>query len=100
MLQTANFTQARDNFKNYCDEIVDSNATLIVTRKNDKHVVVQSLDNFNLMSNEILTLKKELYIHKRMVQAEKELAIGAVVPADDVFAQMRAIVEGKANVAI
>ena len=33
-----------------------------------------------------------------MVQAERELANGELVSSDDVFAEMRAIVEGKANV--
>ena len=100
MLQTTNFTQARDNFKNYCDNIVDNNATLIITRKDDKHVVVQSLDNFNLMNNELAALKKELYIHKRMVQAEKELANEEIVATDDVFTKMHAIVKDKSNVTI
>jgi len=98
MLQTANFTQARDNFKTYCDDIVDNNSTLIITRKDNKDVVVQSLDHFNLINNEIADLKKELYIHKRMVQAEKELATGKVVSADNVFAKMREIAVGSTNV--
>ena len=98
MLQTANFSEARTNLKTYCDDVVDNNATLIITRKDDKNVVVQSLDNYNLINNELVSLKKELYIQKRMVQAERELANGELVSSDDVFAEMRAIVEGKANV--
>lgn len=35
------------NFKGYCDRVVDDNETLIVTRKNDKNVVIISLDEWN-----------------------------------------------------
>ena len=98
MLQTANFSEARTNLKMYRDDVVDNNATLIITRKDDRNVVVQSLDNYNLINNELVSLKKELYIQKRMLQAERELANGEVVSADDVFSEMRAIVESKANV--
>lgn len=44
MLQTANFTHARDHLKTYCDDVVENNSTLIITRKDDKNVVVQSLE--------------------------------------------------------
>jgi len=92
MLKTANFTQASDNFKIYCDDIVNNNSTLIVTRNDDKHVVVQSLDNFNQIHNELANLKKELFIHKRIIEAEHELAgKEEVVAADDIFAEMQAL---------
>ena len=60
----------------------------------------QIRDNFNLMNSELAALKKGLYIHKRMVQAEKELTNGEVVSADEVFAEMHAIALGKAHVTI
>ena len=33
MLQTVNFTDARNNFKNFCDDVVENKTTLIVTRR-------------------------------------------------------------------
>jgi len=98
MLQIANFSDARTNLKAYCDDVVEKNTTLIITRKDDKHVVVQSLDNYNLMSNELNNLKKELYIQRKMIQAEKEMALGKSRPLEDVFTDVRAIIEGHQNV--
>ena len=62
--------------------------------------VTQTRDNLNLMNNELVALKKVLYIHKRMVQAEKEFTNGEVVSADELFTEMRAIALGKAHVAL
>ena len=42
-----NYSNVRENFKGYCDRVVDDNETLIVTRKNDKNVVIISLDEWN-----------------------------------------------------
>lgn len=43
----ANFTTVRDNLKSYCDKVTDKGETLIVTRKDEKNVVVISLDEYN-----------------------------------------------------
>lgn len=46
MLAT-NFSNIRNNLKNYCDEVTDNGETVIITRKNDKNVVLISLEKFN-----------------------------------------------------
>lgn len=46
MLAT-NFSNMRENLKNFCDEATDNNETIIITRKNNKNVVLISLDKFN-----------------------------------------------------
>ena len=40
----ANFSSVRNKFKDYCDQIYSNNETLIITRKDDKDVVLISLD--------------------------------------------------------
>lgn len=42
-----NYSTVRENLKNYCDRVVDDNETVIVTRKNEKNVVIISLDEWN-----------------------------------------------------
>ena len=42
-----NYTTARNNLKEYCDRVTDNDETVIVTRKDDKSVVLISLDRFN-----------------------------------------------------
>lgn len=42
-----NYSTLRNNLKNYCDEATDNQSTIIVTRKNEKNVVIMSLENYN-----------------------------------------------------
>ncbi len=46
----ANYSTVRDNFKLYCDEATDNGETVIVTRKNEKNIVIISLDQWNALS--------------------------------------------------
>jgi len=45
----ASYTSVRNNLKNYCDLAVDGGETVIITRKDDKNVVMISLDDYNSM---------------------------------------------------
>lgn len=42
-----NYSTIRNNLKSYCDMATDSHETVIVTRKNEKNVVLMSLDKYN-----------------------------------------------------
>ena len=44
-----NFSNMRENFKNYCDRINDINETVIVTRKDNKNVVIISEAEYNYL---------------------------------------------------
>ena len=47
-----NYTHLRDNMKSYMDQITDDYETMIVTRKNNKNVVMMSEEAYNnLMEN-------------------------------------------------
>ena len=48
-----NYTDVRNNLKNYCDMASEDGETVIVTRKANKNVVILSLERFNLMEKEI-----------------------------------------------
>lgn len=37
----------RSKFKDYCDKASDLQETVIVTRKNEKNIVIMSLDKYN-----------------------------------------------------
>jgi prevent-host-death family protein len=45
----ANYTTVRNNFKDYCDRVTDGEETLIVTRKDEKNVVILSARRYNEM---------------------------------------------------
>ena len=42
-----NYYTIRNNLKTYCDEATDNNETVIVTRKDEKNVVILSLEKYN-----------------------------------------------------
>lgn len=42
-----NYSTIRNNLKAYCDEATDNNETVIVTRKDEKNVVILSLEKYN-----------------------------------------------------
>ena len=48
-MMAANYSTVRNNLKEYCDKVVDDCETLIITRKNEKNVVLLSLDEYNNM---------------------------------------------------
>ncbi len=42
-----NYSTMRNNLKDYCDYATDQNETVIVTRKEEKNVVLLSLNKYN-----------------------------------------------------
>ncbi|MBQ6066833.1 MAG: type II toxin-antitoxin system Phd/YefM family antitoxin [Clostridia bacterium] len=42
-----NYSTIRKNLKSYCDRVTDENETVIVTRKDEKNVVLISLEEWN-----------------------------------------------------
>ena len=44
-----NYSTIRNNLKDYCDKATDAYETIIVTRKDEKNVVLMSLEKYNQM---------------------------------------------------
>ena len=44
-----NYSTIRNNLKSYCDKASDSGEIVIVTRKDEKNVVILSLEKYNQM---------------------------------------------------
>ena len=79
-----NYTTLRNKLKNYCDEAVEKNQTIIVTRKEEKNVVMLSLEKYNRMMK-IINNAEYLAMIDRGV---KQLAAGKgqqheLIEADD-----------------
>ena len=45
-----NYSTIRNRLKDYCDRVTDNNETVIVTRKNEKNVVIISLEEYNAIT--------------------------------------------------
>ena len=76
------YTDLRQNLKTYMDKVIQDNAPLIVTRKNNENVVLVSVAEYNslietnyLLSNEANAehLKKSISQHKSGIIKAREL---------------------------
>ncbi len=56
-----NYSTIRNNLKDYCDKVTDDSETVIVTRKNEKNVVLMSLEQYN---NIMRTARNAEYLAK------------------------------------
>ena len=50
IMLAVNYSTIRNNLKDYCDKVTDENETVIVTRKDEKNVVILSLEHYNALS--------------------------------------------------
>ena len=62
-----NYSTLRNNLKAYCDKATDESETVIVTRKNEKNVVIMSLEKYNNL-RENLFLKMPLLVLTRPIR--------------------------------
>ena len=46
-MQAVNYSHARNNLKAIIDDVCDNNEEVIITTKNDKSVIIQSMDTYN-----------------------------------------------------
>ena len=53
MLNAVNYSTIRENLKAYCDLVSDKGDTVIVTRKNEKNVVIISMDEWNSLQRAV-----------------------------------------------
>ena len=48
-----NYSTLRNSLKSYCDRATDNDEVVVVTRKDEKNVVLMSLDQYNEMNKQI-----------------------------------------------
>ena len=65
-----NYSTIRNNLKNYCDIATDSNETVIVTRKDEKNVVLISLDKYNQLEKAARNAEYLAMIDRGIAQLE------------------------------
>ena len=70
-----NYTNLRENMKNYMDKVTDDYETMIVTRKNNRNVVMMSEESYNnLMEN--LYLMEDRANYYLIMESKKQLQEG------------------------
>lgn len=66
-----NYSTIRNNLKSYCDKATDENETVIVTRKDEKNVVIISLEQYNSMMKAARNAEYLAKIDRSMQQLEQ-----------------------------
>ena len=73
-----NYTNLRDNMKTYMDQISDDCETLIVTRKNNKNIVMLSQEMYNnILENAHLIADKANY--DWLMESKRQLESGLLM---------------------
>ena len=76
-----NYTNLRENMKTYMDKVTDDYETMIVTRKNNKNVVILSEETYNnLMENAYLMGNKANY--DWLMESKAQLEAGFISTHD------------------
>lgn len=65
-----NFTNVRNNLKEYCDRAYDGDEIVVVTRKEDKNIVIMSLDRLNQLEKELHNARYLAKIEQGFAQIE------------------------------
>lgn len=66
-----NYSTIRNHLKDYCDKVTDNDETVIVTRKNEKNVVLMSLEQYNTMMKAARNADYMNMIDESIAQLEK-----------------------------
>lgn len=66
-----NYSTIRSKLKDYCDKATDNNETVIVTRKDEKNVVLMSLEQYNSVMKAVRNSEYLDKIDKSMKQLEE-----------------------------
>lgn len=66
-----NYSTIRNNLKEYCDKVTDQYETVIVTRKDEKNVVLLSLDEYNALMKAARNAEYLDKIDKSLEQAKQ-----------------------------
>ena len=66
-----NYSTIRSKLKDYCDKVTDNNETVIVTRKDEKNVVLISLDYYNEIMKALRNVEYLAKLDKSLEQIEQ-----------------------------
>jgi len=75
-LQALNYTTARNSLKTIIDEVCDNNEEIIVTTKNDKSIVIMSLDEYN---------RTHVQLKRELKEAMEQIERGEYMGIDEAF---------------
>lgn len=73
-----NYSTLRNHLKDYCDKVSDDYETVIVTRKDEKNVVIISLEAYNNMVENLFIMSNQKY-YDRLLESRRQIERGDTV---------------------
>ncbi|MEI8216566.1 MAG: type II toxin-antitoxin system Phd/YefM family antitoxin [Eubacteriales bacterium] len=73
-----NYSTIRENLKAYCDKVTEDYETVIVTRKDEKNVVMISLEEYNNIMENLFIMSNSKY-YNYLLESKAEIDTGKVV---------------------
>jgi len=70
-----NFTNVRNNFKEYCDMVIDDSRPVVITRKGDRNVVIISLEEYNNLQENMHIFGNREYT-EMLLESKKQIDEG------------------------
>ncbi|MDN3450668.1 type II toxin-antitoxin system prevent-host-death family antitoxin [Planococcus sp. APC 3906] len=74
-MEAINYSSLRNNLKRYMDKVTDDFETIIITRKNEKNVVMISAEEYNNLMENMHLLGNEAN-RKHLMESKKQLEKG------------------------
>ena len=75
-MKAVNYSHARNNLKAIIDAVCDNNEEVIITTKNDKSVVILSMDEYN---------RTHMQVKRDVQEALRQVEMNDLMEADEVF---------------
>jgi len=79
-MQAVNYSHARNNLKSLIDDVCDKDEEVIITTKNDKSVVMISLDEYN---------RTHAQIKRDVAEALAEVERGDILSISEAFSEAK-----------
>lgn len=71
-MQVVNYSHARNNLKSIIDDVCDNHEEVIITTKNNKTVIIQSMDEYNRTHAQI---KEDVNIALNQIERDEYMNI-------------------------
>ncbi|MZQ99448.1 MAG: type II toxin-antitoxin system prevent-host-death family antitoxin [Acidaminobacter sp.] len=72
------YSTLRNHLKDYCDKVCDDNETVIVTRKDEKNVVIISLEDYNNMMENLFVMSNQKN-YERLLESRRQIESGETI---------------------
>jgi antitoxin YefM len=73
-----NYSTLRNHLKDYCDKVSEDFETVIVTRKDEKNVVIISLEAYNNMMENVFVMSDQNN-YNRLLESRRQIERGETV---------------------